>query len=175
MKKVEIYDNFLSPEACHTMYDMTIHSEYKLGWEDSYEIQNRSYPNLHGRWSLEDLKKTTIVPPLLKILKKRNIKLNNFFKCIINLTKPHDVNFIHIHHNQIGVLYYSNITWDPQWGGETLFYEDNKKDILLASPYVPNRLIVFDGSVPHTIKSQNLVGPSYRFTTSIFFHKNEDK
>ena len=83
-----------------------------------------------------------------------------------------DVNFIHTHPDQIVALHYSNLTWNPEWGGETLFYKDNKRDILLSSPYVPNRLLIFDGAIPHTIKAQNLMGPSYRFTTSVFFNKN---
>ena len=39
------------------------------------------------------------------------------------------------------------------------------KDILESSPYVPNRAIIFDGEIKHTIKAQNIMGPSYRFTT----------
>lgn len=38
-----------------------------------------------------------------------------------------DVNFIHVHENEIVALYYCNLTWQPEWGGETLFYKDNKK------------------------------------------------
>jgi SM-20-related protein len=63
------------------------------------------------------------------------------------------------------------MTWNPEWGGETVFYEDNGRDILESSPYTPNRAIIFDGSIKHTIKAQNILGPSYRFTTSLFFHK----
>ena len=50
-------------------------------------------------------------------------------------------------------------------------YKKDRKTISLANPYTPNQLIVFDGKVPHTIKSQNLIGPSYRFTISLFFNK----
>lgn len=154
------------------MYDMTINSEYRIGWEDSAELQYKSFPNLHGQWGFKDLQKSKILTPVLEKLKKKNITIDNYWKCIVNLTKPLDVNFIHIHPNQIVALYYSNLTWDPQWGGESLFYEDNKRDIRLSSPYVPNRLLIFDGSIPHTIKAQNLSGPSYRFTTSLFFNKS---
>jgi len=54
-----------------------------------------------------------------------------------------------------------------------LLYKNNKRDILLASPYVPNRLIIFDGSIPHTITSQSILGPTYRFTISLFFTKGK--
>ena len=94
-----------------------------------------------------------------------------YIKCIVNLVKPLDVNFIHVHPDQLVALYYVNITWNPEWGGETLFYKEDRKTISLASPYTPNKLIFFDGKIPHTIKAQNLIGPSYRFTLSIFFNK----
>ena len=59
-----------------------------------------------------------------------------------------------------------------QSGVEKLcFTKKDRKTISLANPYTPNQLIVFDGKVPHTIKSQNLIGPSYRFTISLFFNK----
>ena len=68
-------------------------------------------------------------------------------------------------------LYYANFTWNSEWGGETIFYKKDRKTIDLANPYTPNQLIIFDGKIPHTIKSQNLIGPSYRFTISLFFNK----
>ena len=77
-----------------------------------------------------------------------------------------------MHPGLIVALYYANMHWDPEGGGETLFYKKDRKTIGLASPYIPNRLVIFDGKVPHTIKAQNLLGPSYRFTIGMFFNKN---
>ena len=34
-----------------------------------------------------------------------------------------------------------------------------------------HQLVFFDGKIPHTIKTQNIIGPSYRFTISLFFIK----
>ena len=76
-----------------------------------------------------------------------------------------------MHSNTLVVLYYANLTWNPEWGGETIFYKKDKKTIDLANPYVPNRLVFFDGKISHTIKAQNIIGPSYRFTISLFFIK----
>ena len=77
-------------------------------------------------------------PKVYKYLKDKNLTVHNYFRCMVNLTKPMDVNFIHTHPDQIVALHYSNLTWNPEWGGETLFYKDNKRDILLSSRYVPN-------------------------------------
>jgi len=168
-KKIKTFDNFLSPNLAQIVFNTVIRSRYIIGWGDSDEPQNRTHPNLHSPYNKEDVKNLRILDP---ILKKLNDKKLTFHSCIVNLTKPLDINFIHVHPNQIVALYYCNPTWYTEWGGETLFYEDNKKDIHLSSPYVPNKLIIFDGSVPHTIKAQNLLGPVYRFTVNLFFTKS---
>ena len=36
---------------------------------------------------------------------------------------------------------------------------------------VGNRVLIFDGEIPHTIKAQNFLGLYYRFTLSLFFKK----
>ena len=166
---IKSYENFLSPSSCQLVYNLVISSLYRIGWDDSNEPQHKPYPNLHSEYSFQDLQKLKILEPILKKIK---LSKKHYDKCVVNLIKPLDVNFIHVHPDQLVALYYVNITWNPEWGGETLFYEKDRKTIRLASPYVPNRLIIFDGKVPHTIKSQNLLGPSYRFTISIFFNRN---
>ncbi len=166
---IKTYDDFLPNDQSQEIFNFVIKSLYRIGWEDSDEPQHRSYPNIHSTYSKEDVAKIKILDPVLKKLK---LPEKHYDKCIVNLTKPLDVNFIHMHPNQLVALYYANITWSPEWGGETLFYGKDRKTISLASPYVPNRLIIFDGKIPHTIKSQNLIGPSYRFTISMFFNKN---
>jgi|TARA_R100000149_G_scaffold60287_1_gene29403 Rps23 Pro-64 3,4-dihydroxylase Tpa1-like proline 4-hydroxylase len=167
---IQKYDNFLSPDTCGMIYNYILSSLFRIGWEDSGETQHRSHPNLFSSYSFKDVQKLKILHPILDKLKNKNITIDNYDKCIVNLTKPLDVNFCHVHPKQIVALHYSSLTWNPEWGGETIFYENNKKDIKYCSPYTPNRLIIFDGSIPHTIKAQNILGPAYRFTTSIFFN-----
>ena len=166
---IKIYDNFFPNDQSAHINNFVLKSLYKLGWEDTEEPQHRAYPNLHSSYSPEDVAKIKILEP---ILKKVKLTKKHYSKCMVNLTKPLDVNFIHMHPGCIVALYYANMHWDPEWGGETLFYEKDRKTIGLASPYIPNRLVIFDGKVPHTIKSQNLLGPSYRFTIGMFFNKN---
>jgi len=44
-----------------------------------------------------------------------------------------------------GVLY-TDKTWELNWGGETVFYFD---EFARASVYIPRKIVVFDGSIPH--------------------------
>ena len=167
---IKKYDNFFDTNIQSRLFNTIINSNFRMGWDDSDEIQHRMHPCLHSLYSFEDIKNLKILNLVLEKLKHKNITIDNYDKCIINLTKNMDINFIHNHPNQIVFLHYSNITWNPEWGGETVFYKDNRIDILESSPYTPNRAIIFDGNINHTIKAQNILGPSYRFTTSIFFN-----
>ena len=48
---------------------------------------------------------------------------------------------------------------------------DNINNIAYTTPYIPGRFILFDGSIPHTIRPQSSKAPKFRFTISIFFEK----
>ena len=168
--KIKIFDDFLPTVTHHKIYDTVTKSLYRIGWPDTQEDRHKPYLNLHSIYRFEDVQQLNMLDSLFK-LNIKDISVDTYGKCMVNLTKPLDVNFIHVHPDQVGVLYYANETWNPEWGGETLFYEDNKKDIRFSSPYTPNRLIVFDGSVPHTIKAQNLLGTTFRFTISLLFSR----
>ena len=164
------YDNFFNPSLQRILYNFITNSYYKIGWDDSPEVQHRKYPCLHSLFSTEDVEKLNILPTIFKKIKHKQITMDNFDKCIINLSKNLDVNFIHNHPNQMVILHYSNLTWNPEWGGETVFYKNNARDILESNPYIPNRAILFDGEINHTIKAQNMLGPCFRFTMSLFFN-----
>ena len=168
---IERYDNFFENKIQNQLFDIIMASNFRIGWNDSSEVQHRMHPCLHSPYTFEDVKNLKILDLVLDKLKDKNITINNYDRCVINLTKNMDVNFIHCHPNKFVFLHYSNMTWNTEWGGETVFYKNNGKDILESSPYVSNRAIIFDGEIKHTIKAQNIMGPSYRFTTSLFFNK----
>ena len=46
---------------------------------------------------------------------------------------------------------------------------DNLKEIVYTSLFIPGRIILFDGSIPHAIRPQSVKAPKFRFTLSLFF------
>ena len=67
------------------------------------------------------------------------------------------------------LIYYMNREWKHEWGGETIFLDDNSKEIEYITPFVPGRIIVFDSTIPHSARQQSFAGPLYRFTLAIKF------
>ena len=57
---IEKYDNFFTPTIQGQLFNTIIHSNFKIGWDDSDEVQHRMYPCLHSPYTFEDLKNITI-------------------------------------------------------------------------------------------------------------------
>ena len=61
-------------------------------------------------------------------------------------------------------VYYPHGRWDPNWGGETLFYTSDKSDILAVSYPRPGRLVTFPGTIPHRAAGVSRTCPLLRIT-----------
>ena len=174
-KSIYVFDNFVSKAKQTFYYDYIIKSYFKIGWEDLEEFDKRGYPCLHSSYTRQNVDQLELIPNLKKYAKKTPFKNiineNNYIKCMVNLSKPADPNFTHCHPKQVVCLYYANLNWHPNFAGETLFYTEDQKEIRYGSSYTPNRLVIFDGEIPHTIRAQNITGPNYRFSISLFFNK----
>jgi|TARA_R100001460_G_scaffold44827_2_gene81781 Rps23 Pro-64 3,4-dihydroxylase Tpa1-like proline 4-hydroxylase len=172
---IQTFDDIIPLVDRTWLYGMTIKSNYQIqGWSDRDDLELSNKHDLHSKWSWEDLERSKILPYIEKVLKKSKFSkytLNDFTGCTINAVKPGDYYYIHTHlKGSISILYYINLNWRPEWAGETLFYTDNMKDVKFTSPYVPGRFILFDHE-PHTIRSQTINGPAWRFTLALFLQK----
>lgn len=102
-----------------------------------------------------------------------------FANAYVNMGLVNDYHEIHVDGATKGqvitMLIYPNIEWGANHGGETVFYEEDKTEMVYLNPYVPGRICIFDGSIPHCAKPQALVGPKYRFTIACKFIKIKDE
>ena len=165
---IKIFDNKVPYDTMQQIYAFVCKSNYSLGWSDN-TFEKRP-PNIYSGWSKDDVKNSKLYDYLIK-LDDEELNLNiddNFPKCVVNLTKSGDYHFCHTHPNQVVILYYVNVEWHDGWGGETLFYNEKLTDAIKVSSFVPGRIVVFDGQIPHTIRAQSTYGPDYRFTISFF-------
>jgi SM-20-related protein len=61
-------------------------------------------------------------------------------------------------------VYYPHAQWNPDWGGETMFYDLAKTEILGCSYPKPGRLVCFPGTVPHRAAGVSRTCPVLRVT-----------
>jgi Rps23 Pro-64 3,4-dihydroxylase Tpa1-like proline 4-hydroxylase len=52
------------------------------------------------------------------------------------------------HRKHVTLLYYANLEWENDWGGETIFYNDDKDAEVVVSPR-PGRVVVARGAILH--------------------------
>jgi hypothetical protein len=162
------FDNTVPFEQMQFIYNFVSRSYFRLGWEDRHDIKT---PNIHSRYTEEEVKSCGLYPYIKKIIDENNYGNNKFVECIVNLSKSGDYNFCHTHKDKIVLLYYVNLNWQDGFGGETIFYDDDLINAKSVSSFVPGRIILFDGAIPHTIRAQSTYGPDYRFTISYFLEK----
>ena len=79
---------------------------------------------------------------------------DNLYSAYINVLREGNNPGIHVDapyfvpDNQT-VLLYLNPDWDPEWGGETIFFDDDLDAKTLVAPRA-GRVVIFDGRIPHT-------------------------
>ena len=167
---LKIFDDAVPYHIREQIWNFCMHSTFYLGWSDSDETEKDS-PNAHSNWNISEIESTNIMPYFEKCIKDtrwfKNKKISNI---ILNLVRPDDVHYIHHHMNKQVLLYYVNLSWTDGWHGETLFYNPhNLKEVEYTSLYVPGRIILFDGTVPHAIRPQSVKATKFRFSLSLFF------
>ena len=81
---------------------------------------------------------------------------NLLYGAYMNVLKHGDAPRIHCDapswvDNQCTMIVYFNQKWHPNYGGETIFYDD-KLDIVHAVVPKPGRVVIFDGRIPHSAR-----------------------
>ena len=81
---------------------------------------------------------------------KEFLKLDRCYASASPYGTVHEIHTDYVEpHQGITVMYYLNSNWDFQLGGETVFFDIFKKDIIKSIIPKPGRVIVFDGGYPH--------------------------
>ncbi len=167
---IQFFDHVFPTAYQETLYHFVSNSFYKIGSQDGpAPLDRRTHIYMHSEWDQQDLANSLFQEYLDNSDAAALLKNKRVVRATVNLSVPSDTNFIHTHLNQLVGVYYVNLHWKPEWAGETLFFNDEMTDIIKASVYKPNRLVVFDGSIPHTIRPQAFSAPHYRLTLATFF------
>jgi hypothetical protein len=65
--------------------------------------------------------------------------------------------------HELTALWFIALEWNPEWGGETLFFNSKMDAEFVVSPR-PGRLVVFDGSIAHVGRPPNRICYAPRYT-----------
>lgn len=169
---IKVLDNLISAAQLALLYQFCRGSYFKIGYEDTDAIENANHKYLVSPWSEEDLINSGFIDAVKGSEVGDLINSKQIYKVFLNLSTPGDVNFLHTHFGKTVVLAYVNLTWQADFGGETVFYNDDKTEVIKAVNVKPGRIVVFDGGINHSIRPQVHTAPHYRMTLAIVL---EDK
>lgn len=63
-------------------------------------------------------------------------------------------------------LWFLSMEWEPEWGGETMFFDSTGDAMFCASPR-PGRLVLFDGAIAHVGRPPSRICYTPRYTFAI--------
>lgn len=168
-KSIRVFDNLFDGRVRTESFMFIQQSYFRLGWADSPIPERAQHAFLYSAYSAEDCELFPYVKALANTEVAPLYEGLSIQKVAVNLSTPADTNFIHQHPEKLVVLYYANLEWKEGWHGETLFFSEDYSEIEFASPYTPGRVVVFDASIPHSIRPQSHTAAHYRFTVAITF------
>jgi SM-20-related protein len=61
-------------------------------------------------------------------------------------------------------VYYPHHSWHPDWGGDTVIFNQEKTDIIGCVYPRSNRMLIFDGTIPHVARGVSRICPVLRVT-----------
>lgn len=92
------------------------------------------------------------------------------YRAYINLALFGDMLFTHYdcgpQHHHLTALWYLCETWDVEWGGETIFFDESGDAVCAVTPR-PGRLVVFDGMIRHAGRPPNRICYAPRYTFAL--------
>ena len=168
-RQIHVYDGLIPAALRNNIYEVVRGSAFFIGWADSDHEVGARHLCLYSGYTARHNDNAGLLPFLKTTEINDHIKNLTMRRSVVNLSTPSHTHFPHTHKEQLVALYYVNLEWNHSWHGETLFYSEDLKDIELALPYTPGRLVLFDGRIPHSIRPQSQIADHYRFTYAITF------
>jgi len=168
-KKITVLDDAFPMHKRIFFENFAIQSRYTNNGEDykaEFSVAS-GIPNLVSRFTDADFQNwgllghSEYIDSFVQGKSLSNYKIH--LLTLANVSVPHTDNA------EYTLLYYPNLHWDIRFGGETVFFSEDLTEIEYTSLYVPGRVIIFDGSIPHMGRAPTVLAthPRYTFAMNI--------
>lgn len=175
-KKIYVYDNLFSFVDRIKFFRYVSGSHFKL---NNYDGINTYLRNQFGsRYSHDDVNNMGITQTdaFKKLEEKHSFSKRDVVQARVNCITPFEQGGYHTDFEKDGLtfVYYCNLKWDLTWAGQLIFGSESLDEIEYASFFIPGRVIVFDGSIPHMIVGPNMYAKECRISFAIQYRHIRD-
>ena len=182
---ISVLDDVLDAPMDKRVRDFVNHGGWKFGWKSDAKTDQYSFWHRHFAGSIhpdhyvkegkgtqydcgEELKQTApVLHEFWTRMRASALTGHVLMRCYANghpFGSDGSVHTDSLSERSFTSIYYAHDKWHPNWGGETVFFNKNKTDIITSIYPKPNRLIIFRGLVPHLARGATRVCPVLRVT-----------
>jgi Rps23 Pro-64 3,4-dihydroxylase Tpa1-like proline 4-hydroxylase len=171
VKDIKVYDGLVSTQ--------TMKEIYHLVRESRYGTTEKDYPQLPDDQKMLSCNLEMDNKSLFQLAKSVSEKIPNnedyyLERVYVNAYTSSDSPRPHQDTNDnsgLTILYYANDDWNWEYGGETVFFND-AMDVVKAVLPRPGRVVIFNSILYHCARSQNNLGPKFRYTIAFKLRMN---
>jgi hypothetical protein len=169
-KKIFIYDELFHHQDLQDIYAYVEQGEYKRSNLDLVYFNNQS---VDYKWSrmigINDHWFKRVVGIYTDNIDELKHSPFTVERSYINFSTMDTVDMIHCdclaeNTKQFTLLHYANWFWNPNWHGETVFYDDQGQDVVAAVSLKPGRVVFFNGNIPHSAIAPSRISEYPRYT-----------
>ena len=181
------YDDFLPDERREELFDFLDRPGWEWGWQSHTKSNGFRFWHKHfagfrksdrkrpdgtikdrGEDCEEELKRRApLVWCFWEDVKTLLLKGHTLVRCYANGLQYGNDGMIHtdsVVDSSFTSVYYPHKEWSPNWGGETVFFNKAKDEIVGVSYPRPGRLCCFPGTTPHVARGLSRTCPVLRIT-----------
>lgn len=164
-KPIWVYDNLCSKEEATSVFqglEISAFRHNEIARPDTAQFK-------HWAVSLNDtqIQGLPVYQRAMKEVFESTGKQYRAYRGYVNYASFGDMLFTHTDclpdADELTVLVYICPEWDVEWGGETLFFNDND-DCVFASTPKPGRTVIFHGAIKHVGRPPNRICYTPRYT-----------
>lgn len=180
-------DNIFPEEQRKTIDDYLRQSGWEHGWKSNANRDVYSFLHKHfaGQRKTKDKaydcesELLLAAPPIWtawRDLRERWFQNAHLVRCYANGMAYGMEGTVHTDASTPGnltVVYYPHDRWSPNWGGETIFYNQAEDTIIGCRYPRPNSAVIFDGRIPHRAAGVTRLYPGLRITLMFKVERDE--
>lgn len=173
-KNIVVIDDLFDYASRNNFFSFVTNSLFCPKGRDNNLSENSGDYNLFSNYSEDDMNKMGFLGHPNAQIFNEYVEGYRIQQIRVNLSTLNDQNRFHVDtpaEHSVTVLYYPNMNWKLEWGGYTLFGDETITEIEKSFAYIPGRVIIFDGRIPHCIAAPTNLAPSYRYSLAIQYIK----